>query len=281
MGLEHLTKVNRDHLFHWLSDNWIQVQMVVHLGARTDTTEQDPEVFNRLNLGYTQRLWLACTEYGLPLLYASSAATYGLGELGYDDRHELVPHLRPLNPYGVSKNDFDQWALSQADKPYFWAGFKFFNVYGPNEGHKGRMASVVYHAYGQMKESGVVKLFRSHRTGVGHGEQKRDFIYVKDVVKVICHFMEDRNPLHNGLYNLGTGHAQTFKELAHALFDSAGLPAQIAYIDTPQDIRETYQYYTQANMAKLRAAGYTEPFLNIQEGVFDYYNQHLLTGKGF
>lgn len=281
LGLTHLQKVNRDDLFNWLSQNWLQVQMIVHLGARTDTTEKDQTVFDRLNLGYSQRLWRACTEYGLPLLYASSAATYGMGEQGYDDRHDLVPLLRPLNPYGKSKNDFDQWALSQPDKPYFWAGFKFFNVYGPNEGHKGRMASVVYHAFGQMMDKGSVRLFRSHRSGVGNGEQKRDFVYVKDVVKVLQYFMEDRNPRHNGLYNLGTGKAQSFKKLASALFIGAGRKLNIEYIDTPMDIRQTYQYYTQAEMGKLRVAGYTSPFRSIQDGVQDYLTQHLLTGQGF
>ncbi|MCC6691339.1 MAG: NAD-dependent epimerase/dehydratase family protein, partial [Bacteroidia bacterium] len=177
-------KIHRDHFHNWLRDNQRFVQFIFHIGARTDTTEFNKEIFDRLNLNYTKEIWNTCVEFGLPLVYASSAATYGLGEYGYNDSHEIVEQLKPLNPYGESKNEFDKWALQQTRKPYFWAGLKFFNVYGPNEYHKARMASVVFHAYNQIKNKGSVKLFRSHNPNYKDGEQLRDFVYVKDVVDV-------------------------------------------------------------------------------------------------
>jgi ADP-L-glycero-D-manno-heptose 6-epimerase len=264
--------------FHdWLKAKHQHVQMVIHLGARTDTTEFDWQVFLELNLDYSKNLFAFCVEFGLPLIYASSAATYGLGEHGYSDSHKLVPLLQPLNPYGRSKNDFDHWVLEQEKKPFFWAGLKFFNVYGPNEYHKGRMASVVFHTYRQIRENGKMKLFRSHRPDVKDGEQSRDFIYVKDVVDVILFLMEKRPE--SGLYNLGTGKASTFNDLVINTFKAMNREPSISFIDTPEDIRDNYQYFTEADMGKLRDAGYDHPFTNLDAGVFDYVQNFLLEQK--
>jgi ADP-L-glycero-D-manno-heptose 6-epimerase len=213
------------------------------------------------------------------LIYASSAATYGLGELGYKDDHDLVPELKPLNPYGESKNEFDKWVLKQKTTPPFWAGMKFFNVFGPNEYHKGRMASVILHAWNQIRDSGKVKLFRSHNPDYQDGMQLRDFIYVKDVVNVLYYLM--RRGENSGIYNLGTGKARTFYHLAAAVFDSMDIPENIEYIDTPEDIRDKYQYFTEAEMEKLRQAGYDEPFYSLEEGVEEYVKEFLVPGRYF
>ncbi len=272
-------KIERDHLIQWLALHHEQVQFVFHLGARTDTTEQSKEVFDALNLNYSKAVWLACAKYGIALVYASSAATYGDGSLGYNDNHELCNILQPLNPYGESKNDFDKWALAQTDHPYFWAGLKFFNVYGPNEYHKGRMASVVYHAFQQIHESGSMKLFKSHRSDFKDGEQKRDFVYVKDVCDVLMFLMHHRRRNDCGIYNLGTGHAETFLELSRSVFEAMSIPENISFIDTPDDIRMTYQYYTQADMHKLRNIGYDRPFQSLREGIRDYAQNYLLQNR--
>jgi ADP-L-glycero-D-manno-heptose 6-epimerase len=276
-GKTYLQQVHRDQFFHWLDKNHQKVAFVYHIGARTDTTEFDVRVFDRLNLNYSKTMWQACSRYGLPLVYASSAATYGAGEHGYEDDHALVNRLRPLNPYGESKNDFDKWALQQKAAPPFWAGLKFFNVYGPNEYHKGRMASVVYHTFLQIRDTGRMKLFRSHRPAYRDGEQLRDFIYVKDVVRVCVHMMIHKMP--PGLYNLGTGQARTFLALARATFSAMGQEARIEFIDTPEDIREKYQYFTEARMDKLRGAGYTEGFFSLEEGIEDYVLDYLVNGS--
>ena len=270
-------KVDRKEFHDWLDANQQLVQFIFHLGARTDTTEFDTAIFDELNLHYSQEVWKRCVKYGIPLVYASSAATYGAGEHGYDDDHDLIAKLKPLNPYGESKNDFDQWALAQAEKPYFWAGLKFFNVYGPNEYHKGRMASVVLHAFRQIRDTGGMKLFRSHRPDYKDGEQLRDFVYVKDVCDVCLFLMEHRK--HSGIYNLGSGKARTFLDLARAVFAALGKDEKIEFIDTPADIRDKYQYYTEANMAKLRGIGYDKPFTSLEEGVGDYVTNYLIPGS--
>ena len=210
-------KVERNDFTSWLELNHQQVQFIFHIGARTDTTEFDVSIFNELNLNYSKNVWNACVKYGLPLVYASSAATYGLGELGYIDDHQLSKNLKPLNPYGESKNNFDIWALEQEEKPFFWAGLKFFNVYGPNEYHKSRMASVIFHAFNQIKKTGKMKLFQSHRDDLPKWEnKKRDFVYVKDVIDVCMFLMESRKD--SGIYNLGSGRARTFLDLTKKHF---------------------------------------------------------------
>jgi ADP-L-glycero-D-manno-heptose 6-epimerase len=272
-------KVDRMHFFEWLDKNEKWVEFIFHLGARTDTTEFDVAIFDELNLNYSKTMWNKCIEYGIPLVYASSAATYGLGELGYADDHAIVPELKPLNPYGRSKNDFDIWALEQEKQPYFWAGLKFFNVYGPNEYHKGRMASVILHAFRQIKDSNKMKLFRSHNPDFKDGEQLRDFVYIKDVVEVCMFLMNNRDPKNNGLYNLGTGQARTFLDLTKNTFKALGIKEDIGFIDTPADIRDKYQYYTQADMSKLRSIGYDRPFTSLEDGVEDYVKNYLVEGK--
>lgn len=278
-GKRYLEKVERDELFTWLAANPGKVKYVFHLGARTDTTEMDYEVHRRLNLEYSQKIWAVCAEAGIPLVYASSAATYGAGEHGYNDDHNIAYELAPLNPYGVSKNEFDKWALKQPDQPPFWAGLKFFNVFGPNEYHKGRMASVIFHAYDTIQNTSRVKLFRSHNPNYKDGEQIRDFIYVKDVVQ-ICTWLMQHRPA-SGLYNTGTGKARTFNDLVKAIFDTLELPTEIEYVDTPIDIRDKYQYFTEANMNKLHAAGYDAPFYTLEQGVREYVTEYMRTGRYF
>lgn len=271
--LEFSSKVDRDDFFDWLKDEQHKPAFIFHLGARTDTTEFDYEIHRRLNLEYSQKIWEYCVSYQVPLVYASSAATYGAGEKGYNDDHEIVDELKPLNPYGVSKNEFDKWVLRQKSQPPFWAGLKFFNVYGPKEYHKGRMASVIWHAYNQIKKDGEVKLFKSHRPDFKDGEQLRDFIYLKDVLKV-CYWLMKARP-GSAIYNLGTGKARTFADLVKSTFDALHIPARIRFIDMPEDIREKYQYFTEANMRKLRDAGYDEPFYSLEKGVEDYVQEYL------
>lgn len=274
-----LEKVDRNEFFNWLKKNHNEVDFIFHLGARTDTTEFDMAVFDKLNLNYSKAMWNACVEYGIPLVYASSAATYGLGELGYDDNQAIIPELKPLNPYGVSKNEFDKWALQQKTKPVFWAGLKFFNVYGPNEFHKGRMASVIMHAFRQINETGMVKLFRSHDPDYEDGMQLRDFIYVKDVTDVMYFLMTYREK--SGIYNLGTGQARAFLDLARGTFKAMNIEPKIEFIDTPEDIRDKYQYFTEANMNKLRAIGYNKDFYTLEEGIGEYVQGFLLKNRHF
>jgi len=270
-------KIDRDDFIAWLNIHHREVKFVFHIGARTDTAEFDTAVFDRLNLGYSKEVWNACAGHAIPLLYASSAATYGLGEYGYEDSHEIVEKLKPLNPYGVSKNEFDKWALQQKNCPPFWAGMKFFNVYGPNEYHKGRMASVIFHAFHQIRQTGRMKLFRSHKPEFKDGEQKRDFIYVKDVTDAL-YFMVEKRPA-SGLYNLGSGQSRTFLDLTKATFRAMNLEPVIEFVDTPTDIRDKYQYFTEANMEKLRRAGYQKTFYSLEQGVGEYVKKYLAGGS--
>ncbi|HTF80374.1 MAG TPA: ADP-glyceromanno-heptose 6-epimerase [Cytophagales bacterium] len=266
--------VERDQFFSWLESNHRMVEFIIHMGARTDTTEFNKDIFDTLNFNYSKDIWESCTNYQIPLIYASSAATYGLGEFGYEDSEADIPKLKPLNPYGDSKNDFDKWALLQTNRPFFWAGLKFFNVYGPNEYHKGRMASVIFHAYNQIKDKGEMKLFRSHNPNYTDGGQMRDFVYVKDVVEVILFLLHHRK--NSGIYNLGSGKARTFFDLATSVFLHTGKAENISFIDTPIDIRDKYQYFTEAKMEKLRSIGYFRPFYTLEEGIEDYVQEYLM-----
>ena len=270
---KYLVRVEREDFFNWAQKEKPVVSFVFHLGARTDTTEFDYAIHQHLNVEYSQKIWNYCTINNIPLVYASSAATYGEGELGYHDDHEIIEQLHPLNPYGISKNEFDKWMLHQEDHPPFWAGLKFFNVYGPNEYHKARMASVIFHSFNQIKENGKVKLFRSHKEGYGDGEQLRDFIYVKDVIEV-CYWLMENQP-GSAIYNLGTGVARSFNKLVRSTFNGLDLPENIEYIDMPEDIRDKYQYFTEASMDKLKAAGYTKDFYSLEKGVDDYVRNYL------
>jgi ADP-L-glycero-D-manno-heptose 6-epimerase len=269
--------IERDTFIDWFYKNHKEIDYVIHIGARTDTTEFDVELFNTLNLNYTKAIWNICTDNHIPLIYASSAATYGLGEHGYKDDERAIPLLKPLNPYGDSKNEFDKWAISQAQAPPSWHGLKFFNVYGPNEYHKGRMASVIFHAFNQIKNSGKVKLFKSHNSKYKDGGQLRDFVYVKDVVEVIW-FLYTHKPK-NGMYNLGSGKARTFLDLANATFGALKTQPNIEFVDTPADIRDKYQYFTEADMSKLISTGYLKPFTSLEDGVKDYVINYLVPKK--
>ncbi len=271
--------LHRDLLGDWLEQTSESVEAVIHLGARTDTTLMDTEIFRVLNVDYTKRIWNICTEKSIPLIYASSAATYGDGSKGFVDDHASLADLQPLNPYGDSKHDFDTWALAQEKTPPFWIGCKFFNVYGPNEYHKGRMASVVFHTFRQISETGGMRLFRSHRPDFADGHQSRDFIYITDILDMLFFFLEHRQAA-SGIYNFGTGKARTFLDLARNTFRAMHVPENISYIDTPEDIRDSYQYFTEADMHKIRMCGYEKPFTSLEDGISDYVTQYL-TGQKY
>ncbi|MGN6248036.1 MAG: ADP-glyceromanno-heptose 6-epimerase [Ginsengibacter sp.] len=283
-------KIERESFFEWLELEKPEIGFIFHIGARTDTTEFNYSIHEHLNVEYSKKIWNYCAEHQIPLVYASSAATYGEGELGYKDDESIIEKLKPLNPYGISKNEFDKWALQKVNEgvqqiPPAWAGLKFFNVYGPNEYHKARMASVIFHAYNQVEKNGFVKLFKSHKKEFKDGEQLRDFIYVKDVLNICDWFFEcwqnDPSSFPSGIYNVGTGKARTFNDLVKATFSALDRPAQIEYIDMPEDIRDTYQYFTEAEMEKIRAAGYHKPFYSLEEGVKDYVQNYLVNKKHY
>ena len=281
-GKKSISKVEREEFFDRLKKSSHKIDFIFHLGARTDTTEFDYSVHEHLNLEYSKKIWNYCSEKNIPLVYASSAATYGAGELGYKDDQEIIANLKPLNPYGISKNEFDKWVLKQEkNHPPAWAGLKFFNVYGPNEYHKGRMASVIFHSYNQIREKGFVKLFKSHKKEYKDGQQLRDFIYVKDVLKICFWFLKcwkkDPKLFVSGIYNVGTGKARTFDDLVKSTYAGLDKKAEIEYIDMPEDIRDTYQYFTEADMNKIYSAGYNAPFYSLEEGVDDYVRNYLST----
>ncbi len=267
--------LDKDELLPWL-ERAGKIDAVIHMGAISATTERDFDRLLQANIRYSQNLWRWCAYKEVPFLYASSAATYGLGEAGYRDDLD-IDRLRPLNGYGFSKQFFDQWALRQqregAPCPPRWYGFKYFNVYGPNEYHKGRMASVAYHAFNQAREEGRVRLFRSHRPDCADGMQRRDFVYVKDAAAATCHFLE--HAAESGLYNIGSGKARSFRDLALAVLAGLGREPAIDYEDMPLDLRGRYQYYTQADIGRLRRAGYARPFLELEDGVADYVRTYL------
>jgi len=270
---KYCNKMDRADFLNWFDANASQVTFVFHIGARTDTTEFNKEIFDELNVNYTKAIWNTCTQNNIPLVYASSAATYGGGDQGYADNHAAIPSLQPLNPYGWSKQEFDIWALQQTNTPPQWQGLKFFNVYGPNENHKSRMASVIFHSFHQINNTGKVKLFRSHRPDFKDGWQLRDFIYVKDLVNVCVFLMQQK--AQSGIYNLGTGTARSFYDLADSTFKAMDKQTEIEYVDIPADIRDNYQYFTEADMSKLIAQGYSTPFTSLEEGVHDYVSNYL------
>jgi len=270
--------LDKDELLPWLEGTSEKIDAIIHMGAISATTERD---FNKLvqdNIRYSQQLWQWCAQHEVPFLYASSAATYGDGSKGYDDDEVTLDELRPLNGYGYSKQFFDQWALRQVKEkkpvPPQWYGFKFFNVYGPNEYHKERMASVALHSFNQFRELGTVKLFKSNLPEYADGMQLRDFVYVKDAAAIVAYFLANKGQ--SGIYNVGTGQARAFKDLAMAVMTGMGKKPSITYIDMPQDLHGKYQYFTEANIAKLRAAGYTQPFHTLEDGVSDYVQNYLM-----
>jgi ADP-L-glycero-D-manno-heptose 6-epimerase len=277
---QYVQYLDKDQLMPWLEGR-TDIEAIIHMGAISATTERD---FNKLveaNIHYSQNLWTWCANNNAAFFYASSAATYGDGEHGYDD--VSIEKLRPLNGYGYSKHFFDQWTLQQVSEglasPSAWAGFKFFNVYGPNEYHKERMASVAFHSFNQFKETGTVKLFKSHKEGYSDGMQLRDFVYVKDAAAAVVHFLNaalNNKPCTNGIYNIGTGQARAFKDLATSVMISLDRTPNITYIDMPEDLRGKYQYFTEATSAKLHAAGYTVAFHSLEDGIKDYVQNYLM-----
>ena len=269
-NISFTAKIDRDLFIHDIHRH--SIDFIFHLGARTDTTEFDSSIFDRLNLNYSKTLWNFACEKKIPFLYASSAATYGNGEFGFDD-DKAINQLSPLNPYGQSKQDFDLWVNQQNIKPPFWVGLKFFNVFGPNEYHKGRMASVVLHAFNQIRKNGSLNLFQSHNSNYKDGEQMRDFIYIKDLLNLMWFWYENQKD--SGIYNAGSGEARTFNDLALAIFTALGLEPKISYIPTPEDIRDKYQYFTKASMKKTMEAGYQTPFHSLENAVNDYVNRYL------
>lgn len=274
--LKYYDWVDQEDLFDYLSheENARAIRAIVHMGACSATTEKNVDFLMKNNFKYTMKLWQFATERQIQFIYASSAATYGAGELGYDDCHETLSQLRPLNPYGYSKQLFDEWALKQSLTPSKWQGLKFFNVYGPQEYHKERMASVIFHAFNQTREKGFVSLFKSYREGIEHGGQLRDFVYIKDITAVIAYMLT--HEVENGLYNLGSGAARSFYDLAKNTMQAMGQSVDIRFIEMPEDIRDKYQYFTQASIEKLKRNGYTTPFHTLEEGILDYVTNYLM-----
>lgn len=274
---KYLSYINKDYFLRKLINNEIgDIDAIIHLGACSSTTEKNFDYLWENNVEYSKALWNYCADNGAQFIYASSAATYGDGKNGFDD-NEDIDFLRPLNGYGYSKHAFDQWTQKQVKKPKQHVGLKFFNVYGPNEYNKGSMASMVFHGYKQILSSGEIKLFKSCNPDYSDGGQLRDFVYVKDVCSVILFFLDHVE--HSGIYNVGTGRAQSFEELAKATFKAMGLEPNIIYIDMPDLLKEKYQYYTKAEISKLRSIGYDKEFVDVEHGVTDYVQNYL--DKGF
>ncbi len=265
-------------MWDWLAAHGEGLDAIVHMGAVSATTEPDADLIVHTNFTLSRDLWLWCAKAGAPLIYASSAATYGDGEAGFADRDDLasLQALRPLNAYGWSKALFDQWARREADAgraPPQWAGLKFFNVYGPNEAHKGAMRSVVHQLWPRAAAGETIELFQSHREGIADGGQSRDFVYVRDCAAVVLWLLD--HPEVSGVFNLGTGEARSFRDLAQAVFAAAGREPRIAFVPTPELIRDKYQYFTEADMSRLKAAGYAAPFTGLEAGVGDYVRRFL------
>jgi ADP-L-glycero-D-manno-heptose 6-epimerase len=268
-----------ESLTSWLAAHEAELETIVHMGAISSTTEPDVDLIVESNFRLSLTLWRWCANHGKRFLYASSAATYGAGEQGFDDdgSPEALAKLRPLNAYGWSKHLFDRWVSRElangGPRPPQWAGLKIFNVYGPNEYHKGGMQSVVAQKYPLAAAGEALTLFRSHRPDVPDGGQKRDFVYVGDCVDVVSWLLE--HPGVNGIFNLGTGQARSFEDLARALFAALRRPAAVEYVEMPEVIRPNYQYFTEASVERLRHAGYTRPFTSLMDGVREYVERYL------
>lgn len=270
--------IHKDEFFAWLKDQDEQdIEAIFHMGACSATTENNADYLMDNNVLYSIKLFEYCTKNDIPFIYASSAATYGSEESNFSDDIETIPELRPINKYGYSKHLFDTWVLKQKKHPKVWYGFKFFNVYGPGEYHKNKQASVAFHAFNQIEEDGCVKLFKSYRKNVEDGEQKRDFVYIKDVVNILHHVYKEKKGT-SGIYNIGTGKARSFMDLGEAVFKALDKhPSKINWIKMPDALKKQYQYFTQANLSNLKnKAGYLEPFHSLEEGVHDYVTNYLM-----
>ena len=274
IGLKYLDYIDKEDFIDQVNEGMTgdDVEAVIHMGACSATTEYDADYLMENNYRYSQYLAHWCDKYAIRFIYASSAATYGAGNEGYSDECDHYG-LNPLNPYGYSKLAFDQWMDRQGLLEEM-VGLKFFNVYGPREDHKDDMRSVVNKAYDQILESGEVKLFQSHRPDYQDGEQLRDFVYVKDVCLVMLWLLENKKV--GGIFNIGTGQARSFKDLVSSTFVAMGRSPNIQFIEMPEHLRGKYQYYTQAEMDKLKAVGYQKPFTSLEEGIKDYVQTYLM-----
>lgn len=269
-------QIDKTDFLEWLRSNTEEIEMIFHFGAISDTTIMDVCLFNKWNLDYSKSIWKSCVEKKIPFIYASSAATYGDGSNGFNDDESQLLILRPLNPYGESKHNFDLWALGEKQKPPFWTGLKFFNVYGPNEYHKGKMASMVFHAYNQIMQFGQLSLFKSYKDGFSDGNQLRDFIYIKDILDICLWLFKTKE--NSGIINIGTGISSSFNQLGEAVFKALEMPVNIKYIEMPDSLKNKYQYRTNANISKLRKMGYEKPFTTLDGGIEDYVKNYLRKG---
>jgi len=272
INLSYIEYVAKDDFFGWLEVYFEEIEVVFHLGACSSTTEEDADYLYANNFQFSRDLAIFCLDNDIRFIYASSAATYGAGEMGYSDADKLTGDLKPLNMYGYSKLLIDKWVLSNGLENEV-CGLRFFNVFGPNEYHKGSMKSMVYRAYYQILEKGGVKLFKSNSPKFDDGEQMRDFVYVKDVVNVILWLW--KNEKVNGIFNVGTGNAKSWKQLMQGVFKAMDKPENIEFIEMPENLRNSYQNYTCADMGKLRAAGYEKEFTSLDESVRDYVQNYL------
>jgi ADP-L-glycero-D-manno-heptose 6-epimerase len=275
-GLEFEDYIHADELFGLDPSFWDNITQIFHIGACSSTTERDMDFLWENNVRYSQELFNIATIKDIPILYASSAATYGDGEHGYSDDHREIKNLRPLNGYGFSKHYVDKWVLDRESRPSYWFGLKFFNVFGPNEYHKEEMRSLVHKGFGQIKETGKVKLFKSHREGYKDGEQLRDFVYVKDIVRAALALMKEKVPGSSGLYNMGTGQARSFYDLIKATFAAMEVKVNVEFIPMPESIRDQYQYYTQAEMKKFNSVFPEFEFTSLEDSVSDYVKNYLM-----
>ena len=277
VGLKFQEFIHKDDFISAVVEDTVEfpIEAIIHMGANSSTTEKDADNLMSNNYLYTQELAKYSLSKKIRFIYASSAATYGDGSLGFVDDESKLETLRPLNMYGYSKQLFDLWAKKNKvlDKI---AGVKFFNVYGPNEYHKGDMRSVVHKAFEQVRDTGKVRLFKSLHPKYKDGDQMRDFVYVKDAVDMTLYFLE--HPDKNGIFNVGAGKARTWNDLVTALFHAVGKSVNIEYIDLPENLREKYQYFTEANLSKIKSAGYSEPTISLEDGVSDYVKNYLLRG---
>lgn len=271
----YIEYVNKGRFAERLTEGFYsKCKAVIHMGACSSTMQNDFDYLWENNVNYTKMLWNFCSDKHIPFIYASSAATYGDGANGFSDNIEGISRLMPLNAYGYSKHVFDLWSLKENKKPSQYVGLKFFNVYGPNEYCKGSMASMVFHGYRQVLETGEIRLFKSYKDGFADGAQERDFVYVKDVCDIIMYFL--KHPEYSGIFNVGTGRAQTFRELAEATFEALGLPSNIVYIDMPDTLKPNYQYHTQADISSLKKIGYNKDLCDLRTGVKDYVCNYLM-----
>jgi len=272
-GASFLDFLPIEKLLSFISRHKRKIKTIVHLGACSDTTETDMDFLFKNNVHFSQTLYLQAVKWNINFIYASSAATYGDGKFGYDDNKKNLLLLKPLNKYGFSKQLFDQWIIGQKIKPVKFIGLKFFNVFGPHEYHKGKMASVLFQAHNQFLENGYIRLFKSHKKGIKNGDQKRDFIYIKDVVKMIYFFWEKKPK--SGIYNIGSGQPNSFTDLINFYFHALRKVPKIKFINTPKEIRDSYQYFTCASIGKLKTIGYCEPCMSLDKAVEDYVENYL------